>query len=176
MNPDEYHGGWKTIGVIRDVARGMSGLTVFMGKLKGTNWGAGHADEAYSTCFPADVVFTDLGILVVIKGHALEWNEAAVLQTAMRTETGALAREQIQQAYESILYDDVKDVRITGGGPLGRRVEKRAGKPASKVFITRRTRIGLPAVAVDFDCWLSTDEVRAFFERTPLASKIKGGE
>lgn len=173
MNPEEYRGGWNVIGAIRDVGRGGAGLVVWMGKLKGTSWKAGGSSL---NSFPADIVFTDLGLLVVVKGHGLMGNQAAALPTSISSEAGSLSSDQVQQAYESLPYDDVKDVRIMTGGPLGRWIEKRAGRPVCKVCFTRRSRVGIPVVAVEFDGWMSPEEVRAFLERTPLAPKIRGAQ
>lgn len=160
MKAEDYRGGWKVIGAIRDAARGPMGLTA-----------AGDADaEEHMARFPADVLFTDLGVLVLLKGDELRQAE---LPTTLSYESGNLAPEQVQRASESILYDEVRDVQLKEGKPPGRIAAKFGRtRPETRVWITK-TRLRLPVVVVELHVFLLGEEVRQFLQRTPLAQKIK---
>ncbi len=175
---DLYSGGWKVIGTIRDAT-----ITP-------------QAPDAEGEKYPADIFFTDLGVLVVVKGDDLSRKQFLELQTTISYELTSLTPEQVKQAHDSyvkwlgwsmpilggsvnvsILYDEVKDVRLTGGKqPSGWATKlKLAGdKPQTRVWLTKSSRILIISpVALSFSANLSAEEVRAFLQRTPLALKVK---
>ncbi len=164
MKAEQYRGGWKIIGTIRDALRGSRGLSA-----------AGDADaEEHMMRFPADIIFTDFGVLVVLKGEELNREEYLALQTTVSHDADSLTPEQVQKANESLLYSEIKDVRLSGGKEPSRWSVKLAGdKPVTRVWLTRAGFLGIPVTAVEFYAKLSIDEVLGFLQRMPLAGKIR---
>lgn len=164
MKVEEYRGGWKIIATFRDAIRGPKSLTA-----------AGDADaEEHMLRFPADILLTDRGVLVILKGEELNREQFLQLETTLSSEPGSLAPEQVQQARESILYDEVTEVRLSGGKPPAGLIAMLAGdKPLTRVWLNKKAVLGLSRIAVEFYAKLSADAVRELLQRTPLAEKIR---
>jgi hypothetical protein len=124
--------------------------------------------------FPADIHFTERGLLVILKGEELNREQFLKLETSLSSEEGSLTPEQVQEARESLLYDEVTEVQLSGGKPPSGLIAKLAGdKPLTRVWLNKKAVLGLSRIAVEFYAQLPIDQVRDFLKRTPLAEKIR---